>query len=179
MPDGRLVELVDRLPRSSYAGRVYRHQGPGHPPLNAEGARIHGGRWNPKESFPVLYLAPEEKTVIAEFYRLAERQGMEPASLLPRRLYRYNVRLGAVLDLTDDLAREAVRLDSSDLAADDPSKCQAVGDAAHYAGFEAVRAASAAGPGTVLAVFMDQLKPESFVEPIDFIEWDMLPGESG
>ena len=72
MPDGRLVELVDLLDRGSYSGDCYRHQGPGHPPLNAEGARIHGGRWNPKESFPVLYLARTESTAAAEFFRLAE-----------------------------------------------------------------------------------------------------------
>jgi RES domain-containing protein len=69
MLDPRLIELVDQLPRTSFFGEAFRHQGPGYPPLNAEGSRIHGGRWNPRESFPVLYLARSEATAAAEFYR--------------------------------------------------------------------------------------------------------------
>ena len=100
MPDPRLIELVDQLPRTSFSGDAFRHQGPGYPPLNVEGSRIHGGRWNPRESFPVLYLALSVATAAAEFYRLADRQGIEAARLLPRRLYRYEVQLSAVSDLT-------------------------------------------------------------------------------
>lgn len=175
MPDGHLVELVDRLERQSYSGECYRHQGPGHPPLNTEGARIHGGRWNPKESFPVLYLAQTENTAAAEFFRLAEKHGMKPSALLPRRLFRYSVELNAVLHLTHPSALEAVDLTLADISDDDATKCQSVGDAAHYAGFEAVIAPSASGIGDIVAVFFDQMKAGSRVEPINFVEWTTLP----
>lgn len=175
MPDGRLVQFVDRLERESYSGECYRHQGPGHPPLNAEGARIHGGRWNPKESFPVLYLAQTKAAAAAEFFRLAEKQGMDASALLPRRVYRYSVELSAVLNLTDPQALEAVELIPSDISDDDPTKCQSIGDAAHYAGFEGVMAPSASGVGVVVAVFFDQVKAGSQVEPVDFVDWTTLP----
>src|SRR5919106_4097319 len=119
MPDPKLIELVGQLPRTPFSGEAFRHQGPGYPPLNAEGSRIHGGRWNPKESFPVLYLATSVATAAAEFYRLAERQGFEAARLLPRRLYRYEVELSAVADLIDPHARESIGLTSEQLLADD------------------------------------------------------------
>jgi RES domain-containing protein len=175
MPDPRLIELIDQLPRTSFSGEAFRHQGPGYPPLNAEGSRIHGGRWNPKESFPVLYLALSETTAAAEFYRLADRQGLEAARLLPRRLYRYKVELSAVADLTDPDARQSIGLTPEHLVADDAQSCQEIGEAAHYAGFEAINAPSATGQGGILAVMFDRLKSGSSVNPLDFETWDALP----
>jgi RES domain-containing protein len=175
MPDPRLIELVDQLPRTAYSGEAFRHQGPGYQPLNAEGSRIHGGRWNPRESFPVLYLALSVPTAAAEFYRLAERQGMQAARLLPRRLYRYEVQLSAVADLTDREARQPIGLAPEDLSADNAHCCQEIGEAVHYAGFEAIHAPSATGQGEILAVMFDRMKSGSSVNPVDFETWETLP----
>jgi RES domain-containing protein len=175
MPDPGLIELVDQLQRTSFSGEAFRHQGPGYPPLNAEGARIHGGGWNPRESFPVLYLALSVTTSAAEFYRLAERQEVAAASLLPRRLYRYDVRLSAVADLTDPDARQSIGLAPEHLVADDPQRCQEVGEAAHYAEFEAINAPSATGRGEILAVMLDRLKSGSSIDPVDFETWIAPP----
>ncbi len=175
MPNPKLIELVDQLPRTSFSGEAFRHQGPGYPPLNAEGSRIHGGRWNPRESFQVLYLALSVTTAAAEFYRLAEHQGIEAARLLPRRLYRYEVKLSATADLTDPDACESIGLEPTQLIANDALRCQEVGEAAHYAGFEAIKAPSATGQGGILAVMFDRMKSGSSVNPIDFQTWDALP----
>ena len=53
MPDRTLIERLDALSRVPFEGEAFRHMGPGYGPLDAEGARIHGGRWNPPNSFPV------------------------------------------------------------------------------------------------------------------------------
>lgn len=142
---------------------------------------VHGGRWNPKESFPVLYVALEEETAVSEMRRAAERQGMHPSELLPRTITELDITLSRVLDLATDDGPEAIGVSAGDLTSDDASTCQAVGAAAHYLGFEAIRARSAAGEGEILAVFWDKLLPGSSVNPTGSFELSSLdpPGESG
>lgn len=173
--DEALVRAVDRLPRVGFSGLAYRHVGPGHPPMSAEGSRIRGGRWNPPESFPTLYLALDQATVKAEFLRHAERQGMVPTNLLPRKLVICRVELSAALDLRDRLPWPELGLADDDVASDDMSVCQRIGDAAHYASFEALLAPSATGAGDIVAVFTDRMRAGSKVEPVDMREWTSLP----
>ncbi|MDZ7282984.1 RES family NAD+ phosphorylase [Sphingomonas sanguinis] len=60
-------------------------------PLSGEGARRHGGRWNPPGQ-AALYLGTDHATAIAEFY-----QGLaKPGTLAP-----YRLEATAVADLTD------------------------------------------------------------------------------
>jgi RES domain-containing protein len=175
VPDERLIQLLDDRPRVVFQGEAFRHVGPNYPPLGTEGARIQGGRWNPPDSFPTLYLAANQASAAAEFYRRSEREGRSPEELLPRRLFRYRVRLTQVVDLTTLDGLASVSLSVEDLTMDDPTRCQAIGDAAHYVGFEAIRAPSATEVGEVLAVFWDRLQPDSVVENISAVTWDDLP----
>lgn len=60
-------------------------------PLSGEGARLHGGRWNPPGK-AALYLGTDHATAIAEFY-----QGLaKPGTLAP-----YRLNATAIADLTD------------------------------------------------------------------------------
>lgn len=60
-------------------------------PLSGEGARLYGGRWNPRGT-PALYLATDHATAVAEFY-----QGLpKPGTLAP-----YHVNASRIADLTD------------------------------------------------------------------------------
>jgi len=161
-----LVARVDRLDRVSFQGTAYRRIEPTRDPLSGAGARITGGRWNPPESFSVLYLGLDTDVVTAEFQRLAARQARALADFLPRRLYTYAVQLVAVLEVTGSVVREELGLTDEALAADELSACQEIGAAAHYAGFEGVLAPSATSHGTVLAVFMDNVQAESSVEVV-------------
>ncbi|MFL5799132.1 MAG: RES family NAD+ phosphorylase [Actinomycetota bacterium] len=174
-PDPELIQAVDASPRSRFSGEAYRHVAPSYPALGGQGARIQGGRWNPPESFPVLYLAIQRECVVAEFFRFAERSGRPPEELLPRTLHHYRVELGEVLDLRGSAALGAVGLTAGDVQSDDPGRCQRVGEAAHYVGFEAVLAPSATLVGHVLAVFTDRLHAGSTTEPLDHERWDTLP----
>jgi hypothetical protein len=57
----------------------------------------------------VLYLATDKATVSAEFHRLVARQGLSPKSFLPRAMYRYEIDLVGLLDLTQVAAGDAVK----------------------------------------------------------------------
>jgi RES domain-containing protein len=172
VPNPDLVERLDQLPRRMLKAVAYRHVSEGRQPLSGEGARIQGGRWNSPESFPTLYVGMTEDTVAAEFRRLATRSGRSTADFLPRQLYQIEVKLQLVLDLTDAGHVHALKIDATDLVSDDLTTCQALGDAAHYLGTEAVLAPSAAGAGLALAIFTDRLGPTSVLSPRLLRVWD-------
>jgi RES domain-containing protein len=175
-----LVDIVDEQSPIPFAGPAFRHVARGRDPRSATGARVHGGRWNPPETFPALYLGLEVETVIDEFHRLAHRQALPPEAFLPRELHRFDVRLAALLDLRRDSVRNALGLTNRVLKGDDPTVCRAVGTAAHSLGLEGLVAPSAAGEGTVLAVFLDALRPGSLVEPVELADvWEEPPAARG
>jgi len=132
MPRRSLIEALERLPRSPYGGRVYRHMAPSYDPMNGEGARVHGGRWNPPgdDSFPVLYTAPDRDVVMAEVSKHAVRFGVSPEDLLPRKLVTYEVELQRVLDLSNPSNVNALGITSDMLVGEDPTLPRAIGDAA-------------------------------------------------
>ncbi|MGH9126465.1 MAG: RES domain-containing protein, partial [Acidimicrobiales bacterium] len=71
-----------------FQGTGWRQQAPAFDPRSGEGAQLHGGRFNPPRSFPVLYLCTTRPCALAELHRLAERQAMAVGNLLPRHLWR-------------------------------------------------------------------------------------------
>jgi RES domain-containing protein len=168
------VEAVEPVP---FAGKAFRHIAHDHHPLSGVGAQIHGGRWNPPDSFPTLYLALQRETTIREFYRLAKRQGRDPEDFLPRRMYRYDISFTALLDLRDHATRAALELTDIDLCSNDAARCQQIGEAAHHLGLEGILAPSATGDGTVLAVFFDRLRADSQVRDLDHEPWTVPPLE--
>jgi RES domain-containing protein len=105
VPAPRLVTAVDELGPARYAGMAYRHQAVGWNPLSGAGARIQGGRWNPPYSFATIYLAAERETAVAEFHRMAARSGRRSEDFLPRRVYRFELRLHRLVDLRAEEAR--------------------------------------------------------------------------
>lgn len=175
MLDPATIERVDALDRVAFKGRAYRHVAPARSPISGEGARVHGGRWNPPRSFPTLYLALDLQTVRAELRRTARRFGVPPENLLPRAVYRYNLELDACLDLRDQADRAMVGLSNEAIRSDDLAKCQEVAMAAHYLGFEAVLAPSATSAGATVAAFIDRLKAASRLEPGEREIWTTLP----
>lgn len=175
-----LVAVVQQRPAITLRAICWRHIRHGRDPLAGTGARIQGGRWNPPNSFSVLYLATDKATVAAEFRRLAARQRLSPESFLPRAMYSYDIELTALLDLTDDAVREAVGLTADDLRGDDPSPCQAVGEAAYACRRSGIIAPSATGLGTVVAAFPDCLTGADTLDAGDYELWETareIPGD--
>ena len=174
MASAELVARIDALGVTAVETVAFRHTSVGTNPRSGTGARIHGGRWNPPSSFATLYLALDADTVAAEFRRAAQRHGLAPEQFLPRELHRFDVRLSAALDLRGARARKAIELSDAALEADDPRRCQEVGEAAHDLGLEAVLAPSSTGPGDVLAVFLEQLRPGAVLDVAATEVWEHL-----
>ena len=89
-----------KLAGSALSVTGYRNQAGGFDPRSGDGARRYGGRFNPRHSFPVIYLCSSRPCVVAELSRQADRQGLAVGDLLPRELWRITVEFTKVLDLT-------------------------------------------------------------------------------
>lgn len=144
--------MIATAPRVAHVTTAFRSQSPGYDPRSGEGARINGGRFNPPNSFPTLYLSESRPCAVAELTRQGARHVVGVEGLLPRVLYRYELNLSRVLDLTDPEVRAHIGTDHADLTGDDWAVCQQVGAAARASGDQAVRTVSATGVGTVMVV---------------------------
>jgi RES domain-containing protein len=171
LPDAELVQQVDGLAPVSLALRLYRLMSGRYRAASGEGARAVGGRWNPPESFPTLYLGSSVETAEAEVRRGFAAQGRRLEEAVGPVVHEMDVRLTAVLDLREPAVLTEVGLSLNDVAGPDRRRCQAVGDAAHFIGLEGIWAPSAAGTGEVVAIFTDKQRPGSLIAPGPAIPW--------
>jgi len=95
-----------------YRGLLYRALNPtrARQPLSGEGARLHGGRFNPK-GIPALYTAMSVMTAI--------REANQIGTLQPTTLVSYRADITPVFDATDIDALAGYDITLADLAADD------------------------------------------------------------
>lgn len=169
--------LVAKVRPATFAGTAYRNQAPGFDPTSGEGARRHGGRFNPPHSFPVLYLCATRPCVVAELALQASRQGLEVGDLLPRELWAIGLDLDSVLDLGDADVRRGLGLEFVDLIRPDHGLTREIGEAAHERRFQAVRSPSATGVDEIIAVFPENLGAATlnprlekvWMDPNDFV----------
>ncbi len=93
-----------------FRGLVYRAHNPSwaFAPLSGDGARRHGGRFNPVGT-PALYTSLTETTALAEYH-----QGF-PHRPQPTTLCAYDVDCEDIADLTDNAQREALDINPVDL----------------------------------------------------------------
>jgi hypothetical protein len=158
-------------------------------PLDGVYAQRAGGRWNPKGSYPVVYLNASVDTARLNARRLLRDQtlngmpfsfdDLEPTALPV--LVRTQVPLADVLDCVSDLGLKSVGLPRSfprkrDRSTVPHSACQPIGELAHEAGLAGVASRSAA-PGAPrdaeeLAWFTRNGGPLTRVGPVaEFAEW--------
>jgi RES domain-containing protein len=157
-PPADIVEAVSELGGTTWSGVTFRHTAPEREPLSGAGALIFGGRWNPPGLVPTIYLAFPEEACVAEFKRMAEGQGRGPDSFLPRDLHLIDVSELNVLDLTAESSLRRLHLSMADIAGEDWTKCQKVGEAAHLLGLQGILAPSATSLGFVIAAFETNLQ---------------------
>lgn len=164
---------ISRADARPFCGDAFRHVATGYDPLNGEGARRNGGRFNKPDSFPVLYLCETRPCAVAEFHRLGARSAIGARGLLPRTLVRYDVELQLILDLSDKTTLPRLGLEPNDLSMPDWSLTESLGEAAHATGIQAVRSPSATKVGLVLAVFPRLLGAGELV-PVKHEVWETI-----
>ena len=121
----------------------------------------------------MLYICQSRPCAVAELKRFGERQAIGVEGLLPRRLYRYEIALDRVLDLTNGEVRDQVGLGLDVLTGADWTTCRELGVAAHALGVKGINSPSATGVGDVLAVFVQHLGLGR-LEPECVEEWHSL-----
>lgn len=168
MSEGLNEDLVDRinnLGSRSWSGSAFRYTSASRDPLSGEGARRHGGRWNPPDLFPAIYLADSEQACMVEVDRAAETHGLEPKRMLavPYRLHTIEVAGLPVLDLRTEEAQAEVGLEIEDIFGQDWSACQAVGHAAWFLEMAGVLAPAAGGVGLVITAYEHRARPGQVV----------------
>lgn len=157
--DEEVVQRVDDLGAGPWSGTAYRHTTAGRDPLSGAGARLNGGRWNPRDLCSTIYLAQPLRACLAELDRLAEAGGVSTSTLLQasRSLHTIEVNGAPLLDLREEEALTYVGLSVDDIRDDDRTACQSVGHAAFFLEMGGIVAPSATGEGLVIAVFETRL----------------------
>lgn len=170
-----LVEAIDAVGTTSWSGRTFRYTNARREPLSGEGARRFGGRYNPRELFPVVYLAQPVQACMRELERAAKTQNLDVERFLgvPQVLHTIELTQIGVLDLTGAETRDRLGLEASDLVgAHGP--CQEVGHAAWFLEFHGVLAPSAVGEGVTVALFEHNTPPGAIsVQSTQHLDYDL------
>jgi RES domain-containing protein len=136
-----------------------------HEIASGEGARLHGGRWNPPGSFRTVYLSDSPETALQEFLARARRMKWPDHKSLPMVMAGVEVTAGRVLDLRlPEVAAKIAPVLAAEkqewrlIQARREAASQAVGRAVRETGLQGLLAASqqVAG-GTNLILFPDKL----------------------
>jgi RES domain-containing protein len=141
--------------RVKVAGRWWRQSPHGADPLRL-GSPPASGRWQRGGAVAAVYLADEQETAWAEWYRLLAELALPPAHAMPRDLWRWAVAVEGVADLSTQ-----ARLARLGLSPPRPLRAtwapyQAAGERLHRAGYRGALYPSAARPGHLaLCLFRD------------------------
>ncbi|GAA1936250.1 RES family NAD+ phosphorylase [Nocardioides hwasunensis] len=179
VPDDALLEAVDRIGRTSWSGQTHRYTTARREALSGVGARLFGGRYNPPDLFPTIYLAQPVQACMRELARAAEDRHLTVQELLtiPHVLHTIELVDVQVLDLTVSATQDILGLDVDDLRGE-WQPCQAVGHAAWFLEFQGVLAPSAVGAGVTLALFEHRTTPGQVTgittTPIDYASYESL-----
>lgn len=156
-----LVTAINKIDRLSWSGQTFRYTNARREPLSGEGARRAGGRYNPRELFPTVYLGQPVSACMRELERAAENQHLTVEEMLtvPQVLHTIDLAGIEVLDLTSLPIQARLGLTMADLTGAH-APCQEIGHAAWFLNFQGVLAPSAVGEGVTLALFEHSTPPE-------------------
>ena len=137
-----------------------------------------GGRFNPPGQFGALYTSLDATTAAKEVARGLRQRGVDPDQFPEGAwwVYELEVRLEAVLDLTDADVLERSGIQEDSLTGSDVNATREIAAQARERGYQALLVPSAAAAGSKnLAIFPDSLpapphvlssRPLSFREPL-------------
>jgi hypothetical protein len=138
----------------SVSGVFFRHVPAGGDPLFRP-EHPADGRWQRGEVVEGFYLAADEQTAWAEWYRALTELAVPPMRQMPRDLWRFEVELEGVADLSDAGKLKAASLPYPVPSRNQWPRFQAVGEALAASGWTGILYPSAARSesGVALCVF--------------------------
>jgi RES domain-containing protein len=154
------------LPRVSVKRIVYRVIRQGFDPLGIEGSMKAGGRFNSSGEFGALYTSLEAATAAKEVARGLRLRGVDPAQFPAESwwIYELEVRIEAVLDLTDTDILQRIGVTKDSLTGSAVDAARRIAAEARRQGYEALLVPSAAAPEfNNLVIFVDKLAQEPIV----------------
>jgi RES domain-containing protein len=154
-----LLEAVSKLSASPWDGVVFRHT---FGSISPRKENQLGARWNPAE-VPAIYCSLERETAIAEVDFHISLQPFKPTT--ERRVHRVEVRVPAVVDLTNWEILERLGISRSSYATVEPPRCKEVGGAIAFLGHSGILVPSARHDGLNLVVYPTA---DLVFRPIDF-----------
>jgi RES domain-containing protein len=139
---------------------------------SGDGARKHGGRWNPKGGFRTFYGALSAEAALMELLEGRRRKGLPDIQALPVALAGFHVSLQQVLDITDGVVRRQLGVSLRRMITEPweqlqrggrEALTQAIGRLAQATGLEGLLVPSAVArtKHRNLVVFPDRLLPNS------------------
>jgi hypothetical protein len=118
------------------------------------------GRWQLGAVVEGIYLAADEDTVWAEWYRGLAERGLEPSEALPRDLWNFEIDLEDIADLSTPAQLTRVGLPIQLPSRRQWSPFQEVGHTLFREGWRGIRFDAAARPGFLnLCVFLSSASP--------------------
>ncbi|PYT76646.1 MAG: hypothetical protein DMG40_25740 [Acidobacteria bacterium] len=155
------MALPSDLPRGSLLAVVFRVVQKGVDPLGTAGSLKAGGRFNPPNAFGALYTSLEAPTAIKEVAKGLGLRGIDPEQFPEDAywIYELEVRLDAVLDLTDPDVLQKSRVQQDSLTGTDVKATWEIAAQARERGYEALLVPSAPAPNSKnLIIFLDKLE---------------------
>jgi RES domain-containing protein len=129
----------------------FRHVPAGGAPLYRP-ERPADGRWQRGQVVEGFYLASDEQTAWAEWYRALAELAVPPMRQMPRDLWRFEVELEGVADLSDARKLAAVGLPLPEPSRKQWPRFQALGEALAAGGWTGILYPSAARSGSKVAL---------------------------
>lgn len=182
-----LTLAVAGLPSVSVSGRFYRVTSKARVNRAFEGSRA-GGRWGPRDGFPVIYLADNYDACVIEAHRHAIGTTDDPVKP-PRTLglITCDVDVTGIVDLTSPTARFNVGLSDPAILFSEPQDpetgaaylaCQEIAQAAHQLGRHGILVPSATHHGHTLALFTENFGEAECPVPVGGVAtWEELPAD--
>jgi RES domain-containing protein len=143
-----LLDVLQSVLKRSWTAVVYRHMFGNYSPLRPN---VGGARWN-SPGLEAIYASLERETALAEAEYYLQLQPTRPKAT--RTLYKLNVTIGSIVDLTASELLSAVGITENTLLANNFQPSQQIGSAVHWLGYDALLVPSVRRQmGTNLVIF--------------------------
>lgn len=163
--DPKILDVLSTLDTVSIDARVYRAVFQGHDPTVGS---LAGGRWSPPQTFEALYTSLKSDCAVAEVLFHLKRQPIFPSRAVE--VHTLGVITRNTIDISTDSAIKALGLDEKALTLLDYTRCQDIGHAAEFLGFDSLRVRSARCDADNMVIIVGHLA--TAIEPVSFVVVD-------